>query len=112
MTYDASLIDLLRAYSRIKTRDDYRPLHMNRAPVMTPEEAIERLRGLIGEMIDWRTLASFLPPAWLEDPKRRRSATAATFVAMLELVRRGEAELRQQEVFGEITMRRRAADAR
>ena len=89
--YDASLIDLLRAYSRIKTRDDYRPLHMNRAPVMTPEEAIERMRGLIGDVLDWRTLSSFLPPAWRGDPKRRRSATAATFVAMLELVRRGEA---------------------
>lgn len=110
--YDASLIDLLRAYSRIKTRDDYRPLHMNRAPVMTPEEAIERLRGLIGDVLDWRTLRSFLPPSWTGDPKRRRSATAATFVAMLELVRRGEAELRQDEVFGEITLRRRAADGR
>ncbi|MDF2232825.1 ScpA family protein [Albimonas sp. CAU 1670] len=110
--YDASLIDLLRAYSRIKTRDDYRPLHMNRAPVMTPEEAIERMRGLIGDVLDWRTLSSFLPPAWRGDPKRRRSATAATFVAMLELVRRGEAELRQFETFGEITLRRRAEDGR
>lgn len=107
--YDASLIDLLRAYSRIRTREDYQPLHMNRAPVLTPEEAISRLRSLIGDVMDWRTLQTFLPADWRDDPKRRRSATAATFVAMLELVRRGEAELRQEAPFSEIMLRRRPA---
>ena len=68
---------------------------------------MERLRGLIGEVMDWRTLQAFLPPEWRDDPKRRRSATAATFVAMLELVRRGEADMRQESLFGEITIRSR-----
>ena len=107
VVYDASLIDLLRAYARIKTRDDYQPLHLRRAPMLTPEMALERLRGLIGEVMDWRALQAFLPPEWRDDPKRRRSATAATFVAMLELVRRGEADIRQETIFGEITVRSR-----
>ncbi len=107
VVYDASLIDLLRAYARIKTRDDYQPLHLRRQPMLTPEIALERLRGLIGEVMDWRTLQAFLPPEWRDDPKRRRSATAATFVAMLELVRRGEADMRQESLFGEITIRSR-----
>ncbi|MGM0585442.1 MAG: segregation and condensation protein A [Pseudomonadota bacterium] len=105
--HDANLIDLLRAYSRIRTRSDYQPLHLDRPPVMTPEAAMERLRGLIGDTLEWRTLRAFLPSEWLDAPDKRRSATAATFAAMLELVRRGELELRQEETFGDIVLRRR-----
>jgi segregation and condensation protein A len=105
--YDATLLDLLRAYSRIRTRTDYQPLHLDRPPVMTPEAALERLRGVIGDAISWTTLRAFLPREWLDTPEKRRSATAATFVAMLELVRRGEAELRQERHFADISLRRR-----
>ncbi|MEO0680497.1 MAG: ScpA family protein [Pseudomonadota bacterium] len=103
--HDATLIDLLRAYSRIRTKDDYAPLHMEREPVLTPEAAIARLRGLIEPGMTWRRLMSFLPEDWREDPRRRRSAVAASFAAMLELARRGEVEIRQDGTFGEITLR-------
>ncbi len=105
--YQASLIDLMRAYARVKTRAEYQPLHMKRERVYSMDEALERMRGVIGHAIDWGTLAAFLPEGWLADPARRRSALAATFAASLELVKRGEAELRQSETFGEIQMRRR-----
>lgn len=108
--HDASLIDLLRAYSRIRTKDDYEPLHVNREPVFTPEAAMTRMRGLIGTGLNWRTLSAFLPEGWTSEPKKRRSAVAATFAAMLELARRGEVEIRQDGTFGEITLRPRAAD--
>lgn len=108
--HDASLIDLLRAYSRVRTRDDYEPLHVVREPVFTPEAAMARMRGLIEPGIGWRTLSAFLPEGWTTEPKKRRSATAATFAAMLELARRGEVEIRQDGVFGEITLRPRDAD--
>lgn len=109
--HDASLIDLLRAYSRIRTKDDYEPLHVNREPVFTPEVAIARLRGLIEPGMNWRTLMDFLPEDWRTEPKRRRSAVAANFAAMLELARRGEVEIRQDGTFGEITLRARTEAA-
>lgn len=41
----AGLVDLLRAYARVKTRDDFQPLHLTREPVYTMEAALERMRG-------------------------------------------------------------------
>ena len=107
VVHEASLIDLMRAYARIKTRDDYQPLHMARAPVCTLEMALERLRAVIGEAVDWGLLSSFVPAEWTAEPRRRRSAVAAVFVASLELARRGEVEIRQTEAFGAISLRRR-----
>ncbi len=106
--YDATLIDLMRAYARIKTRAEYQPLHMKRDKIYSMDEALERLRSVIGHAIDWGKLSAFMPEGWLVDPKKRRSALAATFAASLELVKRGEAEIRQSETFGEISLRRRS----
>ncbi|QDL93383.1 segregation/condensation protein A [Paroceanicella profunda] len=110
--YDASLIDLLQAYARVKTRDEYEPLHVKRGVVYTMEQALERLRGLIPQAVDWGLLEAFLPEGWRLDPEKRRTATAATFAAMLELVKDGRAEIRQEALFAPIMVRsiRRDAD--
>ena len=109
VTYSATLLDLMQAYARIRTRDDFRPYVMDRADILTMEESLERLRNLIGFAGQWADLASFLPDGWLADPKRRRSATAATFAASLELVKEGRLEIRQAETFAPIHVRRREA---
>jgi segregation and condensation protein A len=110
VTYRSTLIDLLRAYSRIKTRDDFTPLHLGRGPVLTMEEALERMRGLIGTAVDWADLSAWLPPDWTADPKRRRSATAASFAAALELAKAGRVELRQERAFAPLYLRLRAGE--
>ncbi|SDY54253.1 segregation and condensation protein A [Citreimonas salinaria] len=105
--YTATLVDLMQAYSRIRTRDEFRPFVMDRDKVFTMEEALERLRGMIGFAGQWTELQSYLPEGWDDDPVKWRSATAATFAASLELVKEGRAELRQQGMFAPIQMRRR-----
>ena len=107
ITYTADLADLLRAYARIETRADFRPLHLSRSTVLTMEEALERMRGLIGTALDWVDLAAWLPEAWTGVPERRRSATASSFAAALELVKAGRLELRQDAEFRPIYLRRR-----
>jgi segregation and condensation protein A len=72
------------------------------------EQALERMRGLIGYTGDWTDIVTYLPDGWDGDPKRRRSATAATFAASLELVKAGRAEIRQQELFAPIEIRRKS----
>lgn len=108
INYQANLLELMKAYARIKTRDDFQPFHLNRGPVFTMEQALERMRGLVGGAIEWRDLATFLPEGWQVDPKKRRSAMAATFAASLELAKRGRVELRQDGVFAPISLRARA----
>lgn len=104
---DASLIDLLRAYARIRTRDEFRPLAFDRHDVFTMEAALERMRGLIGHLGGWSDLSSFLPEGWQMPGPRRRSATASNFAAMLELAKSGQIAIRQAEVFAPIQIRRR-----
>jgi segregation and condensation protein A len=49
-----------------------------------------------------------LPDGWSGDPKKRRSATASTFAAALELAKEGKIEIRQEDIFLPIQIRKRA----
>ena len=109
VTYSATLIDLMRAYARIRTKDEFRPFVMDRDHVFTMEQALDRMRGMIGYAGDWAELTSFLPDGWDTNPMRRRSSTAAHFAAVLEMAKRGQLELRQGETFAPIQIRRKDA---
>jgi segregation and condensation protein A len=105
--YTATLLDLMRAYAMIRTKDEFRPFVLDREHVYTMEQALERMRGLIGYAGDWAALTSFLPDGWNVTPMARRSAMAAHFAAVLELAKRGAVTLRQGETFAPIELRRR-----
>jgi len=110
VNYTANLLDLMQAYSRIRTRDEFRPFVMDRNDVFTMEEALERMRGLIGFAVDWVDISSYLPDGWGASPMRRRAATASTFAASLELAKAGKVELRQSETFAPLELRRKAQE--
>ena len=107
VTWTATLLDLMRAYAQIRTKDEFRPFVLDRDHVYTMEQALERMRGLIGYTGDWAMLTSFLPEGWDVTPMARRSALAAHFAAVLELAKRGQLTLRQGETFAPIELRRR-----
>ena len=111
VTYSATLLDLMQAYARIRTRDEFRPFVFDRESVLTMEQALDRLRSLVGFSGEWTDLASYLPQDWLTDPDRRRSATAATFAATLELAKEGRIELRQGDTFAPIEIRQKGSPA-
>ena len=103
--YTATLLDLMQGYARLRTKDDFRPYTMDRDHVMTLEQALERMRGLIGYAGDWTDLLSYLPEGWETDPARRRSATASHFAASLELVKNGKLQMRQTDTFAPIQIK-------
>ncbi len=103
--YTATLLDLMQGYARLRTKDDFRPYVMDRESVMTLEQALDRMRGLIGYAGEWTDLLSYLPEGWETDPKRRRSATASHFAASLELVKNGAIQIRQAEMFAPIQIK-------
>ena len=80
---------------------------MDREGVFTMEEALERLRPLIGAVGEWTDLTSYLPEGWNKSPMMRRTATASTFAATLELAKEGKLELRQGGTFEPIEIRKR-----
>lgn len=107
VTYSATLMDLMQAYAKLRTRDEFRPFVMDRDAVFTMEQALERMRGLIGFAGEWTDISSYLPSGWAADPQKLRSATAATFAASLELAKEGKVELRQSETFAPIQLRKK-----
>ena len=107
--WSAGLLDLLQAYARTRTKDEFRPYVMDRADLMTMEQALDRMRNMVGFGGDWTALSAWLPEEWRGTPARRRSAAAAHFAAALELAKAGRLELRQAETFAPIEMRRREA---
>jgi segregation and condensation protein A len=108
VNYTANLLDLMQGYARIRTKDDFRPFIMDRESVFTMEQALERMRGLIGYSGQWTDIVSYLPDGWSDDPKKYRSATASTFAAALELAKEGKIEIRQEDIFLPIQIRKRA----
>ncbi|MDI3337425.1 ScpA family protein [Defluviimonas aestuarii] len=107
ITYTATLLDLMQAYARTRTHDEFRPYAFDRDHVFTMEQALERMRGLIGFAGDWTDISVYLPEGWTSDPSRRRSATASTFAASLELAKQGHIELKQADTFAPIAIRRK-----
>ncbi|WP_417277564.1 segregation and condensation protein A [Celeribacter sp.] len=107
VTYTATLLDLMQAYARVRTKDEFRPFVLDREAILSMEQALERLRGLIPFAVEWADLSSYLPEGWELDPKKRRSATAATFAASLELAKQGQIELRQGGTFAPIQIKAR-----
>ncbi|QQA44564.1 segregation and condensation protein A [Pelagovum pacificum] len=107
VTYTANLIDLMQAYARIRTKDEFRPYAFDRENLLTMEQALDRLRPMIGFMGQWADITAYLPEGWGAEPGRRRTATASTFAASLQLVKEGHLEIRQGETFAPIQIRRK-----
>ncbi|AFO87110.1 segregation/condensation protein A [Phaeobacter inhibens] len=110
VSYSANLLDLMQAYARIRTRDDFRPFVLDREAIFTMEAALDRMRHLIGYTGSWTDMLTYLPEGWHSDPMKRRSATASTFAASLQLVKEGHLELRQSETYAPIQLRIRDKD--
>jgi segregation and condensation protein A len=70
---------------------------------MTLDEAIERVGKMIGTALDWTFLESFLPST--QDLQFRRSALASSFLAALELARRGKLDIQQDAPFAPIMLK-------
>ena len=110
-TYTATVYDLLKAYADQRRRT-IRLVHVVKARrVWSIKEARMRLERLIGATAgDWSQLDLFLEQ-YLPKNEEERSALASSFGATLEMAREGLIELRQDEPFAPIYMRKREEGA-
>lgn len=107
--WTATQHELLLAYARRRTKENFQPLHLERRAVVAIDEALVRLRRILGDTVDWVLLETFLPEEW-RDETHARSAMASTFAATLELAKHGQVWLRQDEMFAPIYVSRREPD--
>jgi segregation and condensation protein A len=104
--FELSLYELLRAYADHKTRKSIADIKIHKRDVYTLDQALERLRGLIGLALDWTDLFQFLPDSIVGE-EMTRSIKASIFTASLELAREGKAEIIQKQTFGPLFIRKR-----
>jgi len=95
--------DLFAAYGAVRARTQPAMHVVHARSVMTLDEAIERVGKMIGMALDWTLLETFLPVT--EDRQLRRSALASSFLAALELARRGRLDIAQDEPFAPIRLK-------
>lgn len=109
--YGDTLLDLLKAYA---TRRQRKMVHQSysikKQAVWSIKEARETLELLLGTMDGWDTFDHWLAK-YMSQPETRRSIRASSFTASLELAREGVIELRQDDAFQPIFLRRRASTA-
>jgi segregation and condensation protein A len=106
--YGDNLIDLLKAYADRRKRKMVHQVYVpRRHPTWSIKEARNALERLVGVMDDWGTFDRWLAQ-YLTEPGMRRSVTASSFTASLELAREGLLELRQEGPFRPIYLKRRA----
>lgn len=100
----SDMFALIQAYGQVKARTAPRIYHVANRPVMTLDSALERVSAMLGVTLEWMEIRDFLPPH--ASPELRRSALASSFVAALELTKRGRAELEQDGAFAPLRIRR------
>ena len=71
------------------------------------KEARDAIERLVGSMDDWGTFDHWLE-RYLSTKETRRTVRASSFTASLELARDGRIEMRQEQAFRPIYLRRRA----
>lgn len=104
-SYTATLYELLDAYANLRQRQAVTEVTIEKRLVWSLTDARELLQELIGEIVEWTALDRYLL-RYLTRPEEMRTAIASTFAASLELVREGRLDLRQEEAFSPILMRR------
>ncbi|MGL4397959.1 MAG: segregation and condensation protein A [Hyphomicrobium sp.] len=110
-TYTAEIYDLLKAYADQRRRT-IKVVHVVKARrVWSIKEARMRLEKLVGSSAgEWTQLDLFLEH-YLPKGEEERSALASSFGATLEMAREGLVEIRQDEPFAPIYMRRKTDGA-
>ncbi len=104
--FEVSLFDLLSAYGENRRRRSESVLRIEPSDIHSISDALDRLTAMLGGMIEWQSLLTYLPQE-VAGGVVFRSAVASTFAASLELARAGRLELRQSSHLGPLLVRGR-----
>jgi segregation and condensation protein A len=113
LIWEAELYDLLAAYAQQRQKRIRQPMSVGQRQVLSLVEAREALARLVGEAGEWTAIDGYLTRYMSSHglPAETMSATvrASSLSAMLEMVREGVLDLRQDGAFAPLYVRRRSA---
>tara|TARA_A100000164_G_scaffold146478_1_gene130065 strand:- start:763 stop:1500 length:738 start_codon:yes stop_codon:yes gene_type:complete len=100
--YKLNLFDLLKTYSSIIMTKDFQKINIPKLPVFTAEEGIKTIRDFFGKLSDWKKLDDLIPIGFRKISKHHKSGKAGIFAGSLELVKEGNLNIKQDNLFDEI----------
>jgi segregation and condensation protein A len=103
----ASLYEFLSAYANRRHKQALRRVTLRQRFVWSLAQARSEVEKLAGRAFDWTLLEPYLA-AFCTTPELRRTVTASTFSASLEMTKEGVISIRQDAAFAPLWVKRRA----
>ena len=100
--YKLNLFDLLKTYSTMIMTKDFQRINIPKLPVFTTEEGIKTIKEFFGKLIDWKKLDDLIPKDFKMGSSYKRTGKAGIFAGSLELVKEGNLQIKQEELFDDI----------
>ena len=100
--YKLNLFEILKTYSSIIMTKDFQRINIPKLPVFTAEEGIKTIRDFFGKLSDWKKLDDLIPISFKKVPKYQKTGKAGIFAGSLELVKEGNLNIKQENLFDEI----------
>ena len=100
--YKVNLFDLLKTYSNIIMTKDFQKINIPKLPVFTSEEGIKTIKNFFGKLMDWKKLDDLIPKTFLQEDKYKKTGKAGIFAGSLELVKEGNINIKQDNLFEDI----------
>ena len=97
--YKLNLFDLLKTYSSIIMTKDFQRINIPKLPVFTVEEGIKTIRDFFGKLGDWKKIDDLIPNSFKKVRKYQKTCKAGIFAGSLELVKEGNLNIKQENLF-------------
>ena len=104
----ASLYEFLSAYAQRRQKQARTRVTVKQRFVWSFQQARGELEKLAGQALDWTVLDTYLAAFWAT-PEMRRTVTASTLSASLEMAREGIISIRQDEAYAPLWIKRQSA---
>ena len=103
--FKVNLFKLLKTYSKIIMTKDFQRMSIPKLPVFTTEEGIKTIKEFFGKLDNWKKLDELIPKNFSKEPRYKKTGKAGIFAGSLELVKEGDLNIKQKNLFDEIYVR-------
>jgi segregation and condensation protein A len=111
--WNSTLHDILKAFGDINTRKVKLRAHViARQPVVPLDSARRKLEQLVPDLIDWASIQLMHAEDEASKNAPRRSEVASFFSAALELTKNRAVDIRQDQLFSDVYVRKAHQDLR
>jgi segregation and condensation protein A len=100
--YSLTLYELLKSYSSIIMKKDFKTINIPKLPVLTAEDGIKIIKNFFGKLLEWKNINELIPNNFLNAKNLRRSGEAGLFAGSLELAKEGNIVIKQNKLFDDI----------